>query len=262
MQTYLDAGLDGVSPRTQRERWTLNLIALMVCQSGLSYAVFYLIYDAAGLWPAAVVVSLFTLFIFVPALTRRNLVLGMAAGSALTIVLQSALAWLLGTASGLHLFMLSVPAILVVCGGTRTVWIIGTATFAAAAAMIGCGLAFQDPAPFMSPDPVLLAILRSSSYFVLAGFVLIGVYLGFARANAAEDALEAEHARSEALLYNLLPEDIAARLKVSPDQAIADSLDHTAILFADIVGFAPQPMRCRAACSCASACMPGLRWRV
>ena len=59
----------------------------------------------------------------------------------------------------------------------------------------------------------------------------------------AEDALEAEHARSEALLYNLLPTEIAGRLKDAPDQTIADSLDHTAILFADIVDFTPRSAR-------------------
>ncbi|MEX0307919.1 MAG: adenylate/guanylate cyclase domain-containing protein [Ruegeria sp.] len=52
--------------------------------------------------------------------------------------------------------------------------------------------------------------------------------------------LEAEYARSEKLLYNLLPEDIAARLKVEPDQTIADNLHNVAILFADIVDFTPR----------------------
>ena len=65
----------------------------------------------------------------------------------------------------------------------------------------------------------------------------------FRIAERAEQALEAEHARSEALLYNLLPEEIAARLKVQPDQIIADSLPKVAILFADIVDFTPRAAR-------------------
>ncbi|MCE8514680.1 adenylate/guanylate cyclase domain-containing protein [Ruegeria pomeroyi] len=68
-------------------------------------------------------------------------------------------------------------------------------------------------------------------------------YVAFLQAETAEDALEAEHARSEALLYNLLPTEIAARLKDAPDQTIADSLDHTAILFADIMDFTPRSAR-------------------
>lgn len=52
--------------------------------------------------------------------------------------------------------------------------------------------------------------------------------------------LAIEHARSEALLYNLLPKEIAARLKDEPGQTIADSLPQVAILFADIVNFTPK----------------------
>ena len=48
--------------------------------------------------------------------------------------------------------------------------------------------------------------------------------------------LEAERARSEELLLNILPEPIAQRLKDSPG-VIADSYDEVSILFADIVGF-------------------------
>ncbi|MEX0281543.1 MAG: adenylate/guanylate cyclase domain-containing protein [Arenibacterium sp.] len=55
--------------------------------------------------------------------------------------------------------------------------------------------------------------------------------------------LATEHARSEALLYNLLPKEIAARLKNTPDRTIADSLPQVAILFADIVDFTPRAAR-------------------
>ncbi|MBI5498501.1 MAG: adenylate/guanylate cyclase domain-containing protein [Deltaproteobacteria bacterium] len=44
------------------------------------------------------------------------------------------------------------------------------------------------------------------------------------------------HARSEALLLNVLPPSIAERLKASPG-TIADRFDAVTILFADIVGF-------------------------
>ncbi|WP_226688836.1 adenylate/guanylate cyclase domain-containing protein [Ruegeria arenilitoris] len=91
----------------------------------------------------------------------------------------------------------------------------------------------------------------------LPGTIVVGSETGMAILNAAllllilaattaffvtemrksDDALEAEHARSEDLLYNLLPTEIAGRLKDAPDQIIADSLDHIAILYADIVGF-------------------------
>ncbi|CUK10459.1 Adenylate cyclase [Ruegeria denitrificans] len=62
----------------------------------------------------------------------------------------------------------------------------------------------------------------------------------YGKVEAQRVELEAEHARSEALLYSLLPEDIAARLKVEPNGTIADKLPQVAILFADIVDFTPR----------------------
>ncbi len=54
--------------------------------------------------------------------------------------------------------------------------------------------------------------------------------------NRAEAALEAEYAKSEALLHNIMPPEVAERLKDNPE-VIADSHKPVTILFADIVGF-------------------------
>ena len=48
--------------------------------------------------------------------------------------------------------------------------------------------------------------------------------------------VEVESAKAEALLLNMLPEDVALRLKRDPGH-IADHHQNVAILFADIVGF-------------------------
>lgn len=50
------------------------------------------------------------------------------------------------------------------------------------------------------------------------------------------NAFQREHARSEALLLNILPEPIAERLKEG-EEVIADEFSDVTILFADIVGF-------------------------
>lgn len=66
--------------------------------------------------------------------------------------------------------------------------------------------------------------------------VLIMV-LPFIRASArAERELAAAYAESERLLLNILPEEIAKRLKTTSEM-IADDRERVAILFADIVGF-------------------------
>ena len=54
---------------------------------------------------------------------------------------------------------------------------------------------------------------------------------------------QVERAPSEALLYNLLPTEIASHLKDAPGKTIAGNLDQTALLFAGIVDFTPRSAR-------------------
>lgn len=55
--------------------------------------------------------------------------------------------------------------------------------------------------------------------------------------DAQHRLLEQAQAQSEALLRNILPEVIVARLKEEDDEVIADGFSEVTVLFADIVGF-------------------------
>lgn len=75
------------------------------------------------------------------------------------------------------------------------------------------------------------------------GVALVGAIIVSGRAEIARrlrfiqrGLLERERARTEALLENLLPAPIAARLKDGP-RVIADGLDEVTVLFADLKGF-------------------------
>ncbi|MGE0179796.1 MAG: adenylate/guanylate cyclase domain-containing protein [Sphingomonas sp.] len=52
---------------------------------------------------------------------------------------------------------------------------------------------------------------------------------------AANLALDAEKAKTEALLYNVLPQEVAARLKAG--DAVADAFTDVTVVFVDLVGF-------------------------
>ncbi|MCG6560777.1 adenylate/guanylate cyclase domain-containing protein [Ruegeria sp. 1NDH52C] len=178
-----------------------------------------------------------------PFLYRKSEFFGFFIGAILSCASFLFLTYLMGIGSGIHLLMFVAPAaVLVIFGPQR--WGLLLSSIVASTLGVGCAvLLIKEPALSAANDPTLQTGLMLVSATSALWLVLIPGYVGFFRAERAEDALEAEHARSEALLYNLLPTEIAARLKDAPDQTIADSLDHTAILFADIVDFTPRSAR-------------------
>jgi class 3 adenylate cyclase len=99
-------------------------------------------------------------------------------------------------------------------------------------------LLFVDQAPVL---PVVGEVVRDASLWLAT--LLLGDAVHSRRALAGEHRLlEAERARSERLLRNMLPEPIAARLK-QREELIAERFQEVTVLFADIVGFTEQARR-------------------
>lgn len=96
----------------------------------------------------------------------------------------------------------------------------------------------------------LVVLISAISNSVAAGFIASLAIERVTRSTfRAERLVEAqarviseERERSEALLRNVLPEEIAERLKHTPG-TIADDIDAATVLFADIVGFTPLAAR-------------------
>jgi len=74
-----------------------------------------------------------------------------------------------------------------------------------------------------------------STFFVFATFVNWDIDRRARNTFAANKALDAEKRKSEKLLYNVLPQAIAARLKSG--ETVADSFSDVSVIFVDIVGF-------------------------
>jgi class 3 adenylate cyclase len=96
-----------------------------------------------------------------------------------------------------------------------------------------------DPEPVL---PVLSEVVRELSLWV--AILLLGDAVRSRRTLTLQQRLlEAERARSERLLRDMLPEAIAERLKQQEEGVIADAFPLVTVLFADIVDFTSHAER-------------------
>ena len=95
-----------------------------------------------------------------------------------------------------------------------------------------------------SPHGLVLDVTAISKIYNLtnfSSFLIFALYFNWEidrrarRVFAAHAALDAERKKTEELLYNVLPQAVAARLKAG--EAVADAFSDVTVIFADIVGF-------------------------
>lgn len=90
--------------------------------------------------------------------------------------------------------------------------------------------------------PGLIVSLYVLNISVVSGVSFALLFYFIQGKNAALDLLRAEQEKSERLLLNVLPKEIAPALK-SGTQTIAEHYDSASVLFADIVGFTDLSIR-------------------
>jgi adenylate cyclase len=96
--------------------------------------------------------------------------------------------------------------------------------------------ALRDRPPAVTLDVSTLATMSIVNIVFAFALSMLTALHHVHVAERAEKALQGEYARSEALLGNVMPTAIAARLKRS-EATIADSFPEASVLFADIAGF-------------------------
>jgi len=189
---------------------------------------------------AAVLVSLMAGFFL---LTRTRLYLdNPAIDLPVLILLGLGMAWLSHVLAGLsaytgfppHIMVMVQMAILVVFAsvgfaGTFRLFI------AAAVALLVLFAAWLMTVPGVPDISRVYTLTNFSTFWIFA------VYFNWDTERRARDvfaarlALDAEKAKSEELLYNVLPREVAARLKAG--DAVADAFSDVTVVFVDLVGF-------------------------
>ena len=230
-------GADASDPAELRARKRMLVLTVVLIQpAGLIWGALYLLFDErmAALIPWSFTpLSLLALAIF--ARTRdfawlRTVLL------ALILVLPALLQLALGgitRSSGIILWALLSPLGAVVFDRPRRAW----AWFAGFLVLL---VAAEPLASLLrsSPSELPAEMVRAFAVLNIAGVSLIGFTMLTAFAVQREEA----QGRVEGLLRNVLPREIAERLKEAP-QRIADHFDDSSILFADVVDFTPLSAR-------------------
>ena len=143
--------------------------------------------------------------------------------------------WFVGTGSGLQFYFLVAACLIVLQLGVDRIFL--ASILAAIAAGMVITLQFLVPRDTGAQPAWALSLSFVVTTISSCVMVVTTVWYSVREIVRAEAAMELEYERSEALLANILPASIAARLKDPARNIIADKYDDASVLFADIAGF-------------------------
>jgi len=235
--------LSGTELLTKEDRGSVIFFAVVAFASVLSiwaWMVFYLYYDAQTYWPAAAVCASFSATLLAPIIGKRSRFAAELFSIFMVCWLMASLAYMFGAKAGLNLGLLVLTLLLMMECGTKRRVTLATAIIVPLFLFAALPFWFPEPRVFTDVSPELLSGIFMANVGNLVSLVVICMLVTLRRAEIAEAAFAREFDRSETLLSNLLPGEIAARLKERPGEVIADGLPAVTMLFADIVDFTPR----------------------
>ena len=237
LERLASIGIVTANPEIARRQRITNIGAFVAGGTTLAHLVINAVHDPGGL----VVVHIFNAVFAVLALLLPNLHRygenAAAIGLATLVLLGTVvIVWLLGTASHLQIYFTLVGALLLFVGMQN--WKLFSIYFVlfTMALLLTLNYAPHDGL-IMPQDNGLRDMLTNQAMINTITVNCVIIFYAMAALRRAEINLENEYARSEALVTTMMPPSIATRLKVMPDQRIADRIECLSILFADLVGF-------------------------
>lgn len=141
----------------------------------------------------------------------------------------------IGTDSGVQFYYLVSASLAVLVLGMDHLWLAGSTV------AVGAGLVIA--LQFLVPQDTGIQprwALNAGFIFATTGACLLmfaTVWYAMREVERAEDAMEVEYKRSEALLANILPGEVAEKLKDPAHGTIADRYDDASVMFTDIAGY-------------------------
>jgi class 3 adenylate cyclase len=231
--SLITAGTGGYDTETRRGLIVANITGYLASLSSLSYALNYGLHDWAELWPLVVGNLASALCTGLVALFHR---IGPAAAAVwLSAVIFSTIFYFiayLGRETGIQLnYLGAVPVALAILGIRRIRLAVAIALVA-----LGCHVAawfwFPRANAVVQADPGFIDQIYGLTAVSLIAIIFLVVFYALHLARAAQG-------QTDALLYNIMPGEIAERLKEYPGATIAERYEDASVIFADLKGFTP-----------------------
>jgi adenylate cyclase len=225
----VEFGTKGYPPHVRRRLKILNMMAYLIAIFSLLYALSYARAGAKDYgWIVAINLALVVMGLSVPLLHRVHEVMGGMVIAVTECAALFGLVALLGRGSGIQLNL--------IIGAAAAFFILGLERLTLCVVLITICFLLHLAAWLLFPQgtipatPAFLDQLYISSAVTAFAITALLVYYAFRLAERAE-------AETEALLRNILPDQIVDRLRQHPEEAIAEAFDEASILFSDIQGF-------------------------
>jgi adenylate cyclase len=183
-------------------------------------------------------IAIAALFLAVPLLNRFGNVIPALAFVGIAYVSLTFVGTQIGTDSGVQFYFLVSASLAVLVLGVEHVMLAGIVVSLGAALVIFLQFTVPQDTGIQPRWALDTAFVTTTAGACL--LIFLTVWYAMREVSRAEAAMEVEYSRSEALLTNILPATVAAKLKDPAHGTIADRYDDAAILFADIAGYTEQ----------------------
>jgi adenylate cyclase len=229
-------GTEQYPPKVARRLRALNITTWSAAVLGSIFAVTQLLDPTPGAWKVALTNVFGSLALaMIPMLHRIG---PRAAPAGFAIIIYTyifVVCWQIGVGTGMQIQYLAVAAVTILFLGTERIFLISAFAVSAVALIIILEILVPRNTGLLRATTVFYNFIFGVSATCAILFAV--VFYAVREAARAEAVAEHEHARSEALLANILPATIADRLKTGTESVIADRCDDASILFADMAGF-------------------------
>jgi adenylate cyclase len=237
LERLVSVGIVSTDAQVVRQQRCTNIAAYAVIVTALSHLVVNSIHDFHRLLLVNVDnLIIITGSLLVPRMHRLGNHVGAITLVLLVLLGQMYFVWSFGRASELHVYYTLAGTMLLFFGVQN--WRLFLVFFLLYGLALVVSLSFAPIAGLVIPwDQEFRDQLASQAMLNTMAIFAFVLFYALSSLHLAEIELKDEHARSEALIANVMPQPIAARLKSGEEQRIADRIEMLTVIFADLTGF-------------------------